>query len=264
MSSEESKKDTISLTTRTTSESQFKPPKRPESASSTTSQKNPSPYVTVRKTQPSSVSKPKKELKKEIPLPPSRPATVASSVSKSSMSSIPVLPKRPETAKPETPAQHITVRRAQSSSLVSNPSVTSEAPESSENPKTPVKVSRSHSAISGRKRQYVINNNVYIEITRIGKGGSSQVFQCFSNTYGCMVAVKIVDLEYEPKEVKEGFINEVRLLKKLQGSKHVIKLFDQYVFISILIYIFILFSVLSMMTSSMLSLNKVKRISYLT
>lgn len=225
VSSEESRKDTISLTSGTVSESQFKLPKRPESASSTTSQKNPSPYITVRKSQPSSGSKVKKETKKEIPLPPNRPATVASSVSKP-LSSVSVLPKRPETAKPETPAQHITVRRAQSTSLVSNPSVTSEVPESSENP-TPVKVARSHSAISGRRRQYIINNNVYTEITRIGKGGSSQVFQCFSNTHGCMVAVKIVDLEYEPKEVKEGFINEVRLLKKLQGSKHVIKLFDQ-------------------------------------
>uniref|UniRef100_A0AC34RDL8 Protein kinase domain-containing protein n=1 Tax=Panagrolaimus sp. JU765 TaxID=591449 RepID=A0AC34RDL8_9BILA len=89
--------------------------------------------------------------------------------------------------------------------------------------KTP---NRSKSAPPKANSIITVNGKVYEKCYRRGKGGSSYVYECRSDDLQCQVAVKIVDMEDLDPIVKEGYMNEVKLLQKLQGSDYIIKLYD--------------------------------------
>uniref|UniRef100_A0AC34R211 Protein kinase domain-containing protein n=1 Tax=Panagrolaimus sp. JU765 TaxID=591449 RepID=A0AC34R211_9BILA len=92
----------------------------------------------------------------------------------------------------------------------------------------PKQESSSHPQSAPSKSQSIIkvNGKVYEKCYRRGKGGSSYVYECRSDDLQCQVAVKIVDLEEIDYVVKEGYMNEVKLLQKLHGNNHIIKLYD--------------------------------------
>ncbi|GMT09173.1 hypothetical protein PFISCL1PPCAC_470, partial [Pristionchus fissidentatus] len=72
----------------------------------------------------------------------------------------------------------------------------------------------------------IVKDKEYAVLSQIGKGGSSQVFQAFDDETGATVAIKIVDLSDTDDASREAFVNEVQLLQQLQGSRHVITMFD--------------------------------------
>lgn len=74
--------------------------------------------------------------------------------------------------------------------------------------------------------QSITINDVKYEIhSKLGAGGSSSVYLA-TNTETCIeCAVKAVHLQGE-RSVIEGYINETRLLAKLQGNVNVIRLYD--------------------------------------
>ncbi|GMR58355.1 hypothetical protein PMAYCL1PPCAC_28550, partial [Pristionchus mayeri] len=83
------------------------------------------------------------------------------------------------------------------------------------------------SAVSPASAQrMIIKDKEYAILSQIAKGGSSQVFQAFDDLSGETVAIKVVDLSDTDDAAREAFVNEVELLKKLQGSNHVIKMVD--------------------------------------
>lgn len=73
-----------------------------------------------------------------------------------------------------------------------------------------------------------INDHSYLKIQKIGKGGSSKVYKVLSPD-GSVYALKIVDLSKASPEAIESFVNEIHLLKMLQGSERIIDLKDSCV-----------------------------------
>ena len=63
------------------------------------------------------------------------------------------------------------------------------------------------------------------EMSVIGRGGSSKVVRVLGED-GVIYALKIVDLSQADRNIKTGFINEIKLLQQLKGSPHIISLVD--------------------------------------
>ena len=63
------------------------------------------------------------------------------------------------------------------------------------------------------------------ELAIIGRGGSSKVVRVLGED-GVIYALKIIDLSQADKNIKTGFINEIKLLQRLKGSPHIITLVD--------------------------------------
>ncbi|KAJ8734341.1 hypothetical protein PYW07_014892 [Mythimna separata] len=70
-----------------------------------------------------------------------------------------------------------------------------------------------------------IKDKKYMFIKKLGTGGSSEVYKVLEVGTSCEYAVKCVYLATDP-ELAQGYINEVRLLRELQNSDRVIRLFD--------------------------------------
>ncbi|KAH9504714.1 hypothetical protein Btru_062627 [Bulinus truncatus] len=80
-------------------------------------------------------------------------------------------------------------------------------------------------AIVNQKVKYV-NGVPYNVLRLIGRGGSAKVYQVFDPVANNIRALKIVDLQSVGTTIRDGYLNEIRLLKKLQSCDLVIKLFD--------------------------------------
>lgn len=69
-----------------------------------------------------------------------------------------------------------------------------------------------------------VKNVEYLVMNKLGKGGSSEVFACFCPENKRHVAIKCVSLENQVNAV--GYINEVKLLQRLQNCEKIIKMYD--------------------------------------
>lgn len=79
---------------------------------------------------------------------------------------------------------------------------------------------------SSEKEETVsINNQSYIIDKKIGSGGSSYVYLAHGKQSAQEYAIKLVKLDGE-QQVIEGYLNETKLLAKLQGNANVVTLFD--------------------------------------
>jgi serine/threonine-protein kinase TTK/MPS1 len=77
----------------------------------------------------------------------------------------------------------------------------------------------------------------------IGRGGSSKVFKIMEIEYGKLFALKKVKLCKQEPTVSDGYLNEIELLRKLKGNKHIIQLEDYVVSLdSILLVIYFNFN----------------------
>ncbi|KAG5682411.1 hypothetical protein PVAND_011764 [Polypedilum vanderplanki] len=76
------------------------------------------------------------------------------------------------------------------------------------------------------KENCIIINKIEYEIDKkIGAGGSSTVFLARGCKSGKECAIKLVNLDGDP-QVIEGYLNETKLLARLQGNINVIALYD--------------------------------------
>jgi len=62
----------------------------------------------------------------------------------------------------------------------------------------------------------------------IGKGGSSRVFRVLSHTNE-LYAIKRVSLDKTDAETMNSYMNEIALLKRLEGNSRIIRLIDSEV-----------------------------------
>lgn len=69
-----------------------------------------------------------------------------------------------------------------------------------------------------------VNNNEYIIMNLLGKGGSSEVFHCFHPEEKVHVAIKVISLTNST--TADEYINEVKLLETLQKCDRIIKMHD--------------------------------------
>ncbi|XP_050081572.1 dual specificity protein kinase TTK [Anopheles aquasalis] len=76
-----------------------------------------------------------------------------------------------------------------------------------------------------KERSISINGKEYLVMKKLGSGGSSSVFLAKQVSSGLECAVKLVNLNGDANLV-EGYLNETRLLAKLQTNENVIALYD--------------------------------------
>lgn len=67
---------------------------------------------------------------------------------------------------------------------------------------------------------------MYQIVNKIGQGGFSEVYQCISFKENKSYAIKKVKLSEIDQESIDLVMNEITLLKKLQDTGKVIRLFD--------------------------------------
>ncbi|EFX62426.1 hypothetical protein DAPPUDRAFT_120246 [Daphnia pulex] len=71
-----------------------------------------------------------------------------------------------------------------------------------------------------KTKQIAVNGKVYSVMKPLGRGGSSVVYQ------NDIFALKVVRLDSVDEVTAEGYINEIRLLKQLQGLPRVVRLLE--------------------------------------
>lgn len=77
-------------------------------------------------------------------------------------------------------------------------------------------------------RVIVVNKRPYARLDLIGKGGSSRVFRVMSHNND-LYAIKRVSLDRTDNEMMAGYMNEIALLKRLEGNNRIIRLIDSEV-----------------------------------
>jgi hypothetical protein len=90
---------------------------------------------------------------------------------------------------------------------------------------SPIKESSASKDTAKDVQTLTINHKQYVINKKIGSGGSSSVFLARQTCSDLECAVKCVNLEGDVSVV-EGYLNETRLLAKLQGNVNVVKLYD--------------------------------------
>jgi len=73
-----------------------------------------------------------------------------------------------------------------------------------------------------------VNNNPYIKLGIIGKGGSCKVYRTLSRDRS-IVAIKKVKIAGMPRKSIEGYANEIALLRRLRGNHAIIQLYESEV-----------------------------------
>jgi serine/threonine-protein kinase TTK/MPS1 len=73
-----------------------------------------------------------------------------------------------------------------------------------------------------------VNKKVYARLDMIGKGGSSRVYRVLNNANE-LYAIKRVSLDKTDAETMNGYMNEIALLKRLDGNSRIIRLIDSEV-----------------------------------
>jgi serine/threonine-protein kinase TTK/MPS1 len=76
-----------------------------------------------------------------------------------------------------------------------------------------------------RRAHFVVNGKIYSQMKRIGKGGSSDVYQVMAEN-SKMFALKRVKLEGADEAAIAGYKGEIELLKKLENVDRVVRLID--------------------------------------
>lgn len=79
---------------------------------------------------------------------------------------------------------------------------------------------------SSKDKVLTIRGKRYRVMKILGKGGSSRVYEAFDEEKSTVVAIKRVDLSDADDAQREGFINEINMLHKLQGLDRIVKLYD--------------------------------------
>lgn len=74
-------------------------------------------------------------------------------------------------------------------------------------------------------KKLIIRGKEYIVVCKLGEGGSCQVFDCLTSQTLEQRAIKVVSLAVDNVTAR-GYINEVKMLKSLQRSEYVIKMYD--------------------------------------
>lgn len=70
-----------------------------------------------------------------------------------------------------------------------------------------------------------VNKKIYARLDMIGKGGSSRVYRVMNGSNE-IYAIKRVSLDKTDAETMSGYMNEIALLKRLEGNSRIIRLVD--------------------------------------
>ena len=71
-----------------------------------------------------------------------------------------------------------------------------------------------------------VNGKPFTVLKTLGKGGSSVVYLAFDESERILTAIKKVDLSDADEAQAQGYLNEITMLKRLQGSEKIVKMYD--------------------------------------
>lgn len=71
-----------------------------------------------------------------------------------------------------------------------------------------------------------VNRKAYTVLSMLGRGGSSEVYQVLDAETSKLMAMKFVNLASVDENIATGYLNEIKVLTKLQGCPSVIRMFD--------------------------------------
>ncbi|KAG0057448.1 Dual-specificity kinase, spindle pole body (SPB) duplication and spindle checkpoint function [Gryganskiella cystojenkinii] len=77
----------------------------------------------------------------------------------------------------------------------------------------------------GDRPVMMVNNRPFIKLAQIGKGGSSKVYRVLT-PLNKIFALKRVTYDPNDSAIATSYLNEVRLLGRLAGNPHIVRLFD--------------------------------------
>ena len=80
----------------------------------------------------------------------------------------------------------------------------------------------------GSSRTIIVNKKGYQRLDLLGKGGSSRVFRVMTGSHE-IFALKRVALDKLDADTMNGYMNEIALLKRLEGNQRIIRLLDSEV-----------------------------------
>ncbi|TBU62352.1 kinase-like domain-containing protein [Dichomitus squalens] len=80
----------------------------------------------------------------------------------------------------------------------------------------------------GSSRTIIVNKKGYQRLDLLGKGGSSRVFRVMTGSHE-IFALKRVALDKVDADTMSGYMNEIALLKRLEGNQRIIRLLDSEV-----------------------------------
>ena len=75
---------------------------------------------------------------------------------------------------------------------------------------------------------FQVNKKAYARLDQIGKGGSSRVYRVVNGSNE-IFAIKRVSLDKTDNDTINGYMNEISLLKRLDGNNRIIRLVDSEV-----------------------------------
>ncbi|KAH9933113.1 kinase-like protein [Epithele typhae] len=79
--------------------------------------------------------------------------------------------------------------------------------------------------LASSSRMLTVNKKHYNRMDMIGKGGSSRVYRVTNSSHE-MFALKRVTLDKVDQDTMQGYLNEISLLKRLEGNPRIIRLYD--------------------------------------
>ncbi|KAF9538307.1 Dual-specificity kinase, spindle pole body (SPB) duplication and spindle checkpoint function [Mortierella hygrophila] len=77
----------------------------------------------------------------------------------------------------------------------------------------------------GYRSVMMVNNRPYTKLAQVGKGGSSKVYKVLASN-SRVLALKKVSFENADQSTINGYVNEIRLLRRMVNSSRIIRLWD--------------------------------------
>ena len=71
----------------------------------------------------------------------------------------------------------------------------------------------------------MVNNRPYTKLAQVGKGGSSKVYKVLASN-SRVLALKKVSFENADQSTVNGYVNEIKLLRRMAHSSRIIRLWD--------------------------------------
>lgn len=77
----------------------------------------------------------------------------------------------------------------------------------------------------GHRTVMMVNNRPYTKLAQVGKGGSSKVYKVLASN-SRVLALKKVSFENADQSTISGYVNEIKLLRRMVNSSRIIRLWD--------------------------------------
>jgi serine/threonine-protein kinase TTK/MPS1 len=83
--------------------------------------------------------------------------------------------------------------------------------------------------LMGSRKPFAVNDKLYEKLDTLGKGGSSTVYSVLDLASRNVLALKRLRLEGVDQETYQSYMNEIKLLQRLNGHDRIVQLVDHQI-----------------------------------